>query len=221
MENQSVIARSAARLGFTLLVLGCLALAGCRSGSDLKGVSFTPEELAKLPNVHRTELAFLPQNDTKSCATTSLAMAITHYEGRDDRPLDKEETWRLSGSDETAVATRGNDIAGLRRIADHYGYESEFCQNLGFDELRGLLARGILAVIFIKLDEEGLRTHAVLVTGYDSGRRVFFVNDPSTGPGDLGSGFLEANWRAWLSEPRIEARRAAFIVYPRHSPPQG
>ena len=70
------------------------------------------------------DVVYIPQNDMKSCATTSVAMAISYYERLNDHPLDKETVWNISGTDENTVYKYGNDMEGLKRIADYYGYKT-------------------------------------------------------------------------------------------------
>ncbi len=69
------------------------------------------------------DVPHIPQNDTYSCATTSLAMAISHFEGH---LLDKDTAWKISGTEKQDVWKYGNDMAGLKKIAIHYGYKSAF-----------------------------------------------------------------------------------------------
>ena len=82
----------------------------------------------------KLDVVYIPQNDHKSCATTSVAMVISYYE-KLDRPLDKETVWQISGTDENVVYQYGNDMDGLKRIADHYGYESEYIENMQIEDI--------------------------------------------------------------------------------------
>lgn len=47
---------------------------------------------------------------------------------------------------------------GLKRITDHYGFNSEFVQRLTLNQTEYLLSKDILIVIFIKLNAEGTKT---------------------------------------------------------------
>jgi len=78
------------------------------------------------------------KNDDYSCATTSLAMAITYLENL-DKPLDKEFVWKISGTDQKDVHKYGNDMEGLKRIANHFGYKSEFLEYMNISDIEHLL----------------------------------------------------------------------------------
>ena len=90
----------------------------------------TSKETTIIEPSQTKDVIYIPQNDRKSCATTSLAMAITYYEKRNDHPLDKEAVWRISETDEKAVYQYGNDMDGLKKIANHFGYQSEFVEQM-------------------------------------------------------------------------------------------
>jgi hypothetical protein len=198
-----------------LLVLAVVCLTGCSTTAAIKGISYTEADLHSLPEKVTINVVRISQDDGKSCATTSVAMAISHYLHRDESPLSKDAVWDISGSDEATVESKGNDIAGLKRIADHYGFDSEFVQGMTFQQTEYLLSKGILMVLFFNLNPEGTKTHAVLATGYDQERGIIQVNDPSNYFKTLSFQFLESNWKSWLSSPRIESVRAAFIIYPK------
>ena len=66
----------------------------------------------------KLHVPYIPQNDTKSCATTSVAMAISFYEQLQDVPLDKELVWKISGIDEAIISRAGNDMKGLEAVSD-------------------------------------------------------------------------------------------------------
>ena len=51
-------------------------------------------------NNAKLDVVYIPQNDKKSCATTSCAMAISYFEKLKNKPLDKETVWEISGTDE-------------------------------------------------------------------------------------------------------------------------
>jgi hypothetical protein len=188
---------------------------GCSAGITSKKIIIDSEESKSMPMRVIIKVVFIPQNDTKSCATTSVAMAISHFEGREQNPLDKEEVWRISRSSEKLVKALGNDVIGLKRIADYYGYKSEFVQGITFEQLEYLLAKGILVVIFRKGNIQGTKSHAVLVTGYDRIQREFYVNDPSIGYQSITYENMDAFWKTWIGKPLIHTNRGGFIIYPK------
>lgn len=208
------------RAGFLLaLSLVCAvshALSGCQSPKRLAGMEAPGDSgLRALPSRAFIPVALIAQNDDKSCATTSVAMAISHLEGRDGDPLDKDEVWAISGSSEDEVRARGNDVAGLSRVAASFGLESEFVEGLSVGDLEFLLSRGIPVTVFVKTTRDGSRTHAMLAVGYDRERRVILFNDPAIRVASMRYADFERSWSAWLSRPRKMARRAGFIVYGR------
>jgi hypothetical protein len=170
----------------------------------------------QLPNQIKINVVYIPQNDHKSCATTSVAMAISHYEGLDNQPLDKEIIWKMSGTDEDTAINYGNDMAGLERIAKHYGYKSEYADNLTFYDLEFLLSKGILVVVNIKEKKPGSAFHAVLLTGYDRVKKSFYIEDPANASNqEMSYGDLAFRWIAYLSYPRGMSYRSGFIIYPK------
>jgi len=117
-----------------LLVL-TVTLVTCCSCS--KNARFLAEvNPSNVPKVVVHDVVRIPQNDNYSCATTSLAMAITFYEGRKGNPIDKDTAWAISGSDIQTIRTQGNDMYGLERLANHYGYFGEFMSNLTIPQVK-------------------------------------------------------------------------------------
>lgn len=166
-----------------------------------------------IPNQVKINVVHIPQDDHKSCATTALAMAISHYEGFDKRPLDKEMIWKMSETDENDVLNYGNDMNGLERISKHYGYKSKYAENLNFYDLEFLLSKGILVVVNIKAKKTGSATHAVLLTGYDRIKKAFYINDPAKADNnEMSYADLDSRWSANLSYPAGMSTRSGFII---------
>lgn len=206
--------RTSLVFALSIAVACALFFAGCASPRKLAGLEVPDDaELRALPSLVRVPVVLIAQNDGYSCATTSVAMAISHLEGRDDFALDKDEAWAISRSSEDEVRARGNDVAGLSRVAAHFGYESEFVEGLSVRDLEFLLSRGIPVTVFVRTAADGSRTHAMLAVGYDRRERVVFFNDPALRVDRMRYAELERVWSAWLSRPRKEARRAGFIAY--------
>jgi hypothetical protein len=198
-------------------IIGCvlimtLSFGGCASHS-LKGIRIDPADLESLPASIRHDVPFIPQNDNYSCATTSLAMAISYYEDG-TIAIDKDAAWQISGTDRETVRKMGNDMAGLERLATHFGYESEYGNRLSMSTLEVLLSQNALIVLNIRAYRTGRQTHAVLATGYDHTRETLYINDPGDSPKEMSYADLEARWSAYLSNPRGMSRRSGFVIYP-------
>lgn len=160
----------------------------------------------------KLNVVYIPQNDAKSCAT-SVAMAISHYEDLNDKPLDKETVWNISGTDENAVYELGNDMEGLKRIADYYGYESEYVEHMEIADIESFLSKGILVVLNIK--GWTAPVHAILVIGYDRNKKIFYINDPADKQNKIFKySDLKTRWSAHLSFPKGNSHQSAFVVYP-------
>ncbi len=185
--------------------------------STVKGIAVPRLKEIELPDHVHINVVHISQNDNYSCATTSVAMAVSHYKGLYSTPLDKEAIWKLSGADFNIIRTKGNDMSALERITKHYGYQSEFAENLTFHDLEFLLSKGILIVINFRPSLIWNNTHAVLVTGYDRSLKSFYVNDPiNNSPNTLFSySDLKSRWSAWLGKPRINSYHSGFIIYPK------
>ena len=131
-----------------------------------------------------------------------------------DKSLDKETVWKISGTDENAVYQYGNDMDGLKRIADHYGFESEYIENMQIADVENFLSRGTLVVLNVGKKNEG--THALLVIGYDKNKKLFYINDPANEKNKvLKYSDLKNMWFAHLSSPRRKSYRSGFVVYPK------
>lgn len=164
------------------------------------------------PACVKLSVAHISQNDMKSCATTSVAMAISYYEGL-KIPLDKETVWKISGTEETCVYQYGNDMEGLKRIADFYGYQSEYVENMDISEIEDLLSKGILVMLNV---ENANFTHAILAIGYDHHQKRLFINDPADRQNTaIKYSDLETHWSAHLSSPRGKSFRSGFLIYPK------
>ncbi len=197
-----------------------ITVSSCFDYSNVKGIAVPKADSVVLPDKIKINVVHISQLDKKSCATTSAAMAISHYKGLDDKPLDKEAVWKISETDEKTVRTLGNDMKGLERIANYYGFKSEYVEYLTFFDLEFLLSKGILVLINIRVYKSEYTTHAVLVTGYDRTKEVFYVNDPAdnglySGGYELIYSDLDSRWSAYLSSPRGMSYRSGFIIYPK------
>ncbi len=186
--------------------------------NSIKGISIPNPKTVALPKNVSMNVVHIAQNDNVSCATTSVAMAISYYEGENRDPLDKEIVWEISGTSENDVLNYGNDMKGLARIAKYFGYRCEYADHLTFFDLEYLLSRNILVVVNIRAADKGTASHAVLLTGYDIDREVFYENDPATNEYYASMRFqkLEKRWTANLSSPRGLSKRSGFIIYPKN-----
>jgi hypothetical protein len=192
-----------------------LLISGCNRKSYIVGIDISKENIGSIPAVVKLNVVYIPQNDNKSCATTSAAMAISYYADL-RKPLDKEVVWKISGTDENTIYQYGNDMGGLKRIAEYFGYKSEYADNMAIHDIEFLLSKGILVVLNIRMNETGSATHAVLATGYDNSKKILYINDPAT----IDRKFfkysdLEKRWSAILSSPMGMSYRSGFIIYPK------
>ncbi len=199
--------------------LKCLILVGTSLsvlyGMDNKEIKEQHE--INIPNNITFNVHYIPQNDNYSCATTSMAMAISYYENL-DKPLDKELVWKISGSDENDVYKYGNDMEGLKNIANYYGYKSEYTENMNISDIEYLLSKGVLVTPTITIDNKTLTTHSVLVIGYDKDEKILYINDPANRQNKiLKYSDFETKWSsAYLSFPRKKANRSGFVIYPKN-----
>ena len=201
---------------FFIILINVLIISCNVSASTIKGIEIPSPVYVKTPNYIKTNVVHISQNDHNSCATTAAAMIVSHYEGLDKKPLDKEAAWNISGTKEKAVLTYGNDMDGLKRIATHYGYKSEYVEQLTVYDLEYLLSQGIFIIINVKAKKTGLATHALLVTGYNKRKKRFFINNPANkNNNNLNYSDLNACWAANLSTPRGMSYRSGFIIYPK------
>ena len=139
-------------------------------------------------------------------------MAISFYQGEE---VDPHQAWALSGSNAEGVAKEGNDMKGLERLASHYGFSSEYAENLSVEKLEYLLSKHVLVVLNIKAHNTGSATHAILATGYDRIRGVIFVSDPANVLTEMTFNELNSRWSAHLSPPYGMSYRSGFILYPK------
>jgi hypothetical protein len=200
---------------FALVIL--ITQLGCDKKNTTDEITVPDSKESELPDSVYINVVQIPQNDNYSCATTSVAMAISHFEGLDSTPLDQDSIFVLSGADSTILRTQGNDMNALERITNHYGYQSTYTENMTDYNLELLLSKGILVVINFRPNVSANNTHAVLVIGYDKSLKTFYVNDPAKKyPGTLFSySDLEQSWTAWLSSPRGLSNHSGFIIYPK------
>lgn len=197
---------------YLILALACLS---CPLFGDKVQNSNRPvQSQVECPERISMDVVYISQNDDKSCATTSVAMALSYYENLKDAPLDKETVWNISGSDGNTVRQNGNDMEGLKRIAIHYGYESEYIENMDISNIELLLYKGI--PVMLNITTISPATHAILVTGYDKSKRILYINDPSDRQRRiLEYSDLEARWLASLSAPKGMSHRSGFVIYPK------
>lgn len=164
----------------------------------------------------KLDVMHISQNDHKSCATTSIAMVISHYEHLNEPPLNKEIVWNISGTDEAIVHQFGNDMEGLQRIATHYGYRANYIEYMQVSDVERFLDRGMPVMLNITVSKESTATHAVLVIGYNKRENIFYINDPADRQNtSIRYSDLEDRWSAYLSFPRGMSHHSGFIVYPK------
>ncbi len=97
-----------ASLVFAFCVLSCNVTTKYKYITIDKNYSLPTNVYIKTPHIF--------QNDQKSCATTSVAIAVSYYLGLNDAPLNKENVWKISESKEEIVSKYGNDMAGLKKL---------------------------------------------------------------------------------------------------------
>ncbi len=201
------------RIRITLVSLGLLfGLSGCVSNS-IKMMDVSQERLKNTPESVKHDVLHISQNDGYSCATTSTAMAISYYE-KLPFPISKNTAWDISGTRIDAVTRYGNDMNGLKKIADHYRYKSEYANNLSIETLEYLLSKNVLVVLNIKAKDQGPGSHAVLATGYSKPDSKIYISDPDGRIKEFDYKHLERRWSASLSDPPGMSFRSGFIIYP-------
>lgn len=187
-------------------------LAGCGGGSG--GSSGSTQEINDALNgIVRHAVVNIAQNDDYSCATTSTAMAISYFD-KLTTPINKDTAFKISGSSIDTIHNAGNDMGGLKNIANYYGYKSEYVANMSLDMLENLLAANALIVLNIKAGDTGSATHAVLATGYNKNLRKIYVNDPLLRIAEFDYTYLESRWSADLSNPSGMSYKSGFVIYP-------
>lgn len=168
-----------------------------------------------LPINHYIEVPHLSQNDTYSCGTTSVAMAVSYHLNRFDEPLDKDQIWEISGNDIDIIHNQGHDTSGYINIVNYFDLNGKFINNLGLHRLKFLISNDLPVVIFIRPDVDQNNTHALLVNGYDDKLNIIYVEDPSNQVTYYSYCDLIDRWDAWLFRPRIHSLQAAYVVYPK------
>lgn len=162
----------------------------------------------------RIQAPHIAQNDSYSCGTTAVAMALSFLEGRTADPIPKDEAWAVSGSDPEFAMTKGHDIDGFLRLTGSFGYRAEFVDRLGLDRLKRLLSNGIPVVLIISPVPGKPYTHAVLAIGYVDGTETLLVEDPAGKKRAFGYGELDAYWKGVVGKPFARTCNAGFIIYP-------
>lgn len=164
-------------------------------------------------SVVKLNVPYISQNDVKSCATTSIAMIISYYENL-NIPLDKETVWKISGLNENMIRNYGNDMEGLKRIADHYGFKSKYIKHMEIADIESFLFKGIPVMLNVG---KGRHNHALLIVGYDKNKETFYINDPSNSQNKtLEYSYLTTHWYARLSSPKGLSHQSGFIIYPKN-----
>jgi hypothetical protein len=169
----------------------------------------------QIPPRYLIPVPHISQNDTYSCGTTSIAMAISYYEGMIDNPLSKDLAWEISGSDIDFAHTWGHDIRGFQKLTLHYGYASEFANLLSLADLKYLISHGIPVVLIIHPILGRIQTHAVLACGYNDDQGLLYVEDPADGRKGFYYSELYDYWSANIGNPLFISVRAGFIIYPK------
>ncbi len=184
-----------------------LILIGCNAAQRTK----LPENYTEsLPGYAELNVPHISQNDNYSCATTSLAMVMSYY---DEKRYSKSEVWEISGSSRAAVRTSGNDMAGLHRAAEHYGFMNrEFIMGSTIDEIKYFISKGKPVIVNIRNFFQK-SSHAVVISGYD--KEGFFFADPASRLGRYKKDYktFKNHWWANLSTPKGRQHKTAFIVH--------
>ncbi len=201
--------RKAARRIFIVVIFSML---GCSQKSSNNFV-ITNEMLSHTPDEVVNNVVLIKQNDNYSCATTSVAMILSEYEGLHDTPLSKDDIWALSGSSISTIRTLGNDLDGLEKICDTFGYKYEFIQDLTTKKVEYFLSKGIFLVAFVRINDT--TTHAIVLTGYNKNTKLFYGNDPAGAKIQIPFSVMDVYWNAMLSHPRILTHRGALVIFPK------
>jgi uncharacterized protein YvpB len=169
-----------------------------------------------IPNMVKLNVFYIPKTYGESCAETSVAMIISYYENLEDNPIDSETVWKISGTNEYMALNYGANMESLKNIADHYGYRSEYIENMKISDVEYLLSQKIPVMLNIK-NEIGSTTHALLVIGYDKNKKIFYINDPGNRCNKIFKySDLETRWESHLSSPMGMSYRSGFVVYPKN-----
>ena len=201
------------RINLVYLAL-LFGLSGC-VGNSIKMMDVSQEKVKNTPESVKHDVMHIWQNDSYSCATTSAAMAISYHE-KLSTPIKKDTAWAISGTSIDLVKDGGNDMTGLKKIADYYGYKSEYATNLSIEKLEYLLSENALVVLNIKENDDGTggNTHAVLATGYNKTDGKIYIKDPAGRIREFDYKQLERRWSAGLGNPRGMSYKSAYIIYP-------
>lgn len=195
-----------------IVILSLFILISCKTNNS-NYLQITDEKIAQIPNEITNNVAIIPQKDNYSCGTTSVAMAISYFEGAEKELLNKDTVWNISGSSVQIARTKGFELQGFQKIGNFYKYKYDFIENISFTEFEYLLSNGALVIIFIRLNKNSI--HAVLATGYNKSTELIYINDPSEYIKSLSYDFLDRNWNAEFADIHKNTKRAGFIIYPK------
>jgi len=203
--------RIISRVLIALTLNSIVMFTGCMT-NKIVGMEIKPNLV--LPEKYSMAVPHISQNDNYSCATTSVAMALSSYQSLFIRPLDKEESWIISKSNKFQIRTFGNDARALIRLIQYYGFSGEAVNHIGIYNLKYLLSKGILVVLFIRPNPNKFETHAVLAIGYSDSEQKIFIEDPSNYFSDFSYKDINYYWNAFLSNPIGMTEQAGLIIYP-------
>lgn len=192
-----------------ILILALFVLTGC---AGIKELPLPENYKNNLPKAVMIDVPLINQHDNYSCATTSLAMVMSHY---DKKNYFKSEVWGNSGASiYEATKVCGNDMYALMKAAKYYGFKKyEFVSPLKIEELKYLLSQNIPVVVNIKTTRCTTCYHAIVITGYDE--ENVYINDPSGGyRTDMKLDKFVSIWKAHLCTPRKDIfTKSAFVLY--------
>ena len=195
----------------TKSILSMLMLFSLMSCNSLSGIKVPDNYAENLPESSKIDIPHILQRDRYSCATTSLAMVISYY---DKTNYSKIDFWEASKSRINDVRSYGNDMAGLKRAAEHYGYTKyDLMMVFNKEKIKFLISEGIPVIVNIRNFFKN-SYHAVVVNGYD--KDGFFITDPASSY-EYKKSYekFNAHWYANLSSPKGKHKKTAFIVYPK------
>ncbi len=193
-----------------VLLISVLLISCSKSNNDYISLKNINSKIIPEETVH--DVVLINQNDTYSCATTSLAMILSEYRGLHNNPFNKEDIWKASGSSISTIKTLGNDLEGLYKVCDKYGVRYEFIQHLKNEEVEYLLSKHIFMVVFVSINEN--RTHAFILTGYDRNKKIFYANNTNGEKMEIPYDDFDKHWNAMLGRPRVLSERGALVVFP-------
>jgi len=79
-----------------VLLISVLLISCSKSNNDYISLKNINSKIIPEETVH--DVVLINQNDTYSCATTSLAMILSEYKGLHNNPFNKDDIWKASGS---------------------------------------------------------------------------------------------------------------------------